>query len=95
MHMAATKRYISLGEAAERYGVSIRTIRRRISAGELKAIRFGPRLIKVDPDDLDAMGQPMTEDAHAEQGTDADASEAAPAADEPPAVPAEEMRRAS
>jgi excisionase family DNA binding protein len=46
-------RYISLAEAAEYVGVHPRTIRRRISEGSIRAVRFG-RLIKVDLADLES-----------------------------------------
>ena len=52
--MNPTKRrsFESLSTAAQRTGVSIRTLRRRIACGELVAYRTG-RLIRVDPDDVD------------------------------------------
>lgn len=42
---------ISLAVAAERTDVSVKTLRRHIAAGKLRAYRVG-RLIKIDPDDL-------------------------------------------
>nr|WP_082966254.1 helix-turn-helix domain-containing protein [Mycolicibacter sinensis] len=50
---------IGLTEAAERCGVHYRTIRRWIASGQLKAVRVGPRLLKVDAAQLDAMLQPL------------------------------------
>lgn len=50
---------IGLSEAADRCGVHYRTIRRWIAAGQLKAVRVGPRLLKVDAAQLDAMMQPL------------------------------------
>ncbi|TXI51705.1 excisionase family DNA-binding protein [Mycolicibacter arupensis] len=50
---------IGLTEAANRCGVHYRTIRRWIAAGRLKAVRVGPRLLKVDAAQLDAMMQPI------------------------------------
>ncbi|MBM6402286.1 excisionase family DNA-binding protein [Phycicoccus sonneratiae] len=44
--------YESLSAAADRTGVSIRTLRRRIACGQLAAYRTG-RLIRLDPDDVD------------------------------------------
>ncbi|MGI8680848.1 MAG: excisionase family DNA-binding protein [Mycobacteriales bacterium] len=44
---------ISIEEAAESRGVSTRTIRRLIADGRLPAYRFGPRLIRLDPADLE------------------------------------------
>jgi len=81
--MTQRRQYISVADAAKRYSVSTRTIRRRIKSGQLKAIWFGPTL-RVDVDELDAMAQPVSEDA--DESSDADASEAATEADEPPAV---------
>lgn len=46
---------LSLAEAAEYTGVSTRTLRRRIADGTLIGYRVGPRLIKVDPADVDAL----------------------------------------
>ncbi|MGB5796882.1 MAG: helix-turn-helix domain-containing protein [Mycolicibacter algericus] len=54
---------IGLTEAAERCDVNYRTIRRWIAAGRLKAVRVGPRLLKVDAAQLDAMMQPLGGDA--------------------------------
>ncbi|MGM0385420.1 MAG: excisionase family DNA-binding protein [Actinomycetota bacterium] len=42
---------VSLAEAAELAGLSIRTLRRRIADGELPAYRTGPRLIRVHLDE--------------------------------------------
>jgi|GEM_PF-902067 len=42
---------ISLAVAADTYGVSIKTLRRRISDGTVHGYRVG-RLIRVDPDEL-------------------------------------------
>lgn len=46
--------------AAERLNVSTDTVRRMIARGELKAYRYGPRLIRIDPADLEALRQPVT-----------------------------------
>lgn len=46
---------LSISEAAEQRGLSDSTIRRLISRGELRAYRIGPRLIRIDPADLDAL----------------------------------------
>lgn len=55
----ARRELISLAEAAERADVSVRTIRRYISAGRIPAHRVGPRLIKIDARDLDALLSPV------------------------------------
>ncbi len=46
---------IGLKEAAERCGLCYRTIRRYIGSGRLKAVRVGPRLLKVVVADVDAL----------------------------------------
>lgn len=51
---------LSIAEAAELTGVSAKTIRRRISDGTLKAVRIGPRLIRIDRASLEAWGRPLT-----------------------------------
>ena len=50
--------YESLAHAADRTGVSIRTLRRRIACGQLAAYRTG-RLIRVDPGDVDRLLAPI------------------------------------
>lgn len=44
----------SLPTAAARIGVSVKTIRRRIAEGVLPVYRCG-RILRLDPDDVDAM----------------------------------------
>jgi excisionase family DNA binding protein len=46
---------ISLAEAADRLDVSTRTLRRYIAAGRFTGYRVGPRLIKIDPTELDQL----------------------------------------
>ena len=46
---------ISLAEAARRYGVHERTVRRFISTGAITGYRLGSRLIRVDVGELDAL----------------------------------------
>jgi len=50
---------IGLQEAADRCGVSYRTIRRYIAAGRLDAVRVGPRLLKVNKTAVDSLMQPV------------------------------------
>ncbi len=45
--------YESLAQAAERTEVSVKTLRRRIAAGELPAYRCGSKILRVDPNDVD------------------------------------------
>lgn len=44
-------RLTSLSNAAEQFGISVKTLRRRISDGTVHGYRVG-RLIRVDPDEL-------------------------------------------
>lgn len=39
------------------------TVRAMISRGELKAYRYGPRMIRINPEDLKAMGTLVAEEA--------------------------------
>ncbi len=57
--MSSKKSYESLAEAAARTGVSIKTLRRRIVAGKLRAYRCGPRLIRVEPHEVDRLMRPL------------------------------------
>lgn len=50
-----TRRLRKLPVVAEQYGVSIKTLRRRISSGELPAYRLGKRVILVDLDDVESL----------------------------------------
>jgi excisionase family DNA binding protein len=58
---AATKN-LTMAEVAAWYGVSPRTIRRRIAEGRLKAYRVGPRAIRVSVADLQTMAEPIGSD---------------------------------
>jgi excisionase family DNA binding protein len=49
---------IGLPETAEQCGVHYRTMRRWIADGRINAVRVGPKLLKVDADDLAALLQP-------------------------------------
>mgnify|MGYP000085349382 CR=1 FL=1 len=44
--------WITMKEAALRFGVCERTIRRWIADGYIRARRFGPRLIRVDANSI-------------------------------------------
>jgi len=52
---ASRRQYESIGDAAVRVGVSTKTLRRWIASGQLAGYRMGPRLLRVDPDDVDSM----------------------------------------
>ncbi|TWP34492.1 helix-turn-helix domain-containing protein [Leekyejoonella antrihumi] len=49
----SSRQFETLREAAERTGLCTKTLRRRIAAGELTAYRAGPRVIRLNPDDVD------------------------------------------
>jgi len=50
-----TRTYESLAQAAQRTEVSVKTLRRRIAAGQLTAYRYGPRMLRLDPRDVDQL----------------------------------------
>ncbi len=50
-----SQRYESLRTASERTGISTLTLRKRIASGHLPAYRAGRRIIRVRPEDVDAM----------------------------------------
>ncbi|MGB3687088.1 MAG: helix-turn-helix domain-containing protein [Ornithinimicrobium sp.] len=57
--LSARQQFESLSQAAERTGLSTRTLRRRIAAGDLRAYRSSPRIIRVDPRDVDDLLVPL------------------------------------
>lgn len=56
---ATTKpnRPASIADGADYYQVSTRTIRRYVAQGLLPAYRIGPRLVRIDLDDLDRLAR--------------------------------------
>lgn len=50
---------VGVPKAAEKSGLDPSTIRRHIKNGRLKAYRLGPRLIKIDPAELDKLIEPI------------------------------------
>jgi len=52
---APAQTYETISQAAERRGVCPRTIRRRISDGRLPAYRLGDHLIRLRPEQVDAV----------------------------------------
>ena len=55
---APRRRYVSMNEAAEYLGVTDRTIRAMVSSGRLTAYRNGPKLVRLDLNEIDAAMQP-------------------------------------
>ena len=49
----------SIQAAADRLGCTTRTVRRMISRGDLAAYRVGPRLIRVDLNEVDNVLRPI------------------------------------
>lgn len=60
---AARRQFGSIAQGAELADVSTRTIRRWIARGLLTGYRVGPRLVKVDLNEVDQLAQPMPADA--------------------------------
>ncbi|MDH3026837.1 helix-turn-helix domain-containing protein [Gordonia alkanivorans] len=55
----SVRRLESLAVAAEYADVSPRTLRRYIASGRLVGYRVGPRLLKVDLNDVDTLLRPV------------------------------------
>ncbi len=53
------RRLVSIPQAADEYGVCTKTIRRYISAGRITGYRFGPRMIRVDLDEIESTLRPL------------------------------------
>ncbi len=51
-HPGSARPLLSIPETAEWLGVSVATVRRMIARGEIPALRIGPRLVRIDPDDV-------------------------------------------
>jgi excisionase family DNA binding protein len=60
---ASPERKLTIPESAERVPCTQRTIRNWIAAGLLPSYRVGPRMIRVDPRDLDRLTVPARRDA--------------------------------
>ena len=57
--VAQSTSYATVKAAARHWNVSTRTIRRRIAEGRLKAVRVGPRSIRVAVQDVEQLGEPI------------------------------------
>jgi excisionase family DNA binding protein len=51
--------WATLEVAAEHIGASTKTVRRMIAAGTVTGYRFGPRMLRVDLNELDALARPI------------------------------------
>jgi hypothetical protein len=56
---APALRLVSLAAGAAFADVSIRTLRRYIAQGRLTGYRIGPRLVKVDLNELEQLARPI------------------------------------
>jgi excisionase family DNA binding protein len=54
-----TRRFASLPETAEYLGVSTKTVRRRVADGTFTAYRCGPRLTRLDLNEVDERLAPI------------------------------------
>jgi excisionase family DNA binding protein len=50
----STKKYVPISAVCEQYSISERAVRRYISQGKLTAHRVGPKLIRLDLDQVEA-----------------------------------------
>jgi excisionase family DNA binding protein len=55
----SARKFVSIQDAADRAQVSTKFVRRRIADGSLVGYRMGPRLIRVDLDEFDALLRPI------------------------------------
>jgi excisionase family DNA binding protein len=53
------RRFSSMDRAAQLANVSTKTIRRRIADGSITGYRFGPRVIRVDLDEVESLFKRM------------------------------------
>jgi excisionase family DNA binding protein len=51
------KRLVNLKTSADYLAVSLSTIRRMVSRGDLTAYRVGPKLLRLDADELDRIAR--------------------------------------
>ena len=54
-----TRHFVSIEQASNYTGLSVKTLRRRISDGTLTGYRAGPKLVRVDLNEVDAMLTPI------------------------------------
>ncbi|BBY54233.1 excisionase family DNA-binding protein [Mycobacterium koreense] len=53
------RHYVTITQAAKYLGVTTRCIRQMVADGRLTAYRNGPRLVRIDLNDIDAAMQPF------------------------------------
>ena len=52
--------FLNIVEAADRLGCNERTIRRYVADGRLRAWRLGPRMVRIERAEVDALLTPIT-----------------------------------
>lgn len=55
----------TLDEAAEAMAVSTKTIRRMLASGDIRGVKFGPRLVRVWMPSIEQAATPLVSDAPA------------------------------
>lgn len=55
----AKPEYETITEAAQRLGINPKTLRRRIADGKLPAYRLGRQVVRLRPEDVDALMRPI------------------------------------
>lgn len=56
---SAPRRLDTLSNAAEQFGVTPKTLRRWIADGRIPGYRLGPRMLRVDLNELEALLRPL------------------------------------
>ena len=59
MQSNSSRRYASITEVAEYLAVTTRTVRQMIADGRLRGYRCGPKLVRLDLNEVDAAMQPF------------------------------------
>jgi len=52
--------WLSIRDISERLGCSEKTVRNFVADGRLEAVRFGPRMLRIDASELDRLATPIT-----------------------------------
>lgn len=55
-----TPEYITIAEAAQRLGLSVRTVRRMITRQELPGHRIGPRAVRIPAEAVATVGKNLS-----------------------------------
>lgn len=69
----AAKKSLSIRETADELGVSPDTVSRMVRRGEIPAWRIGPKLIRIDADELHKLRRPVTPTAAFPSARESDA----------------------